>query len=138
MSEPIPEETPTEETAPPEEVSFPPFGENLFDAEGNPVVTWDFVNSLRVAYNSDGTTTTRPFTETELAMVADKQASDQLSANRAALLSKAHTALSANATFLAIASPTTAQAVTQVKALTRQINALIKLELNDLADVSGT
>lgn len=38
-------------------------------------------------------------------------------------------AISANQTFLAIASPTNAQAVAQVQALTRQMDALIKYVL---------
>lgn len=118
--------------------SFPPFGENLYDAEGNPMVVWDFTNNLRVEYNSDGTTTSRPFTDEELAMVADKQAATQAVDNREALLVKAAQALTNNATFLAIASPTQAQAVTQVKALTRQVNALIRMQLGDTADISDT
>ena len=44
----------------------------------------------------------------------------------------------ANATFLALAAPTNAQVLAQTKALTRQVNALIKLRVQDLADLSGT
>lgn len=54
------------------------------------------------------------------------------------LRSKAQTALSVNATFLAIASPTNAQVVAQVKALTRQNNALIRLQIGDLSSTTGT
>lgn len=43
------------------------------------------------------------------------------------LHARARQALAANATFLAIPAPTNAQAVAQVKALTRQTNALIRL-----------
>lgn len=42
---------------------------------------------------------------------------------------KAWTAISNNNDFLAIASPTSAQAIAQVQALTRQMNALIKFVL---------
>jgi len=45
----------------------------------------------------------------------------------AALLNKASNAVATNVTYLAIASPTTAQNVTQVRALTRQTNALMRL-----------
>jgi hypothetical protein len=58
--------------------------------------------------------------------------------NQQALNQKAQTALSHNATFLGIASPTSAQAITQVQALTRQTNALIRLVLGLLDSTSGT
>src|SRR5687768_12691247 len=45
------------------------------------------------------------------------------------LRSKAAGALQANATFLALASPTNAQTLAQVQRLTRQNNALIRLML---------
>lgn len=54
------------------------------------------------------------------------------------LLARAAGALSGNATFLALASPTTAQAITQVKALTRQVDALIRLAANQLDSTGGT
>ena len=49
--------------------------------------------------------------------------------NRDAILTAARTALATNRTFVALASPSTAQVVAQVKALTRQINALARLEI---------
>lgn len=53
---------------------------------------------------------------------------------------KVRAALVGNATFLAIASPTAAQIAAQVKALTRQNNALIRLLIGDdlLGDNAGT
>lgn len=59
-------------------------------------------------------------------------------ANQATLLSKAQAALTNNETFLALATPTSAQAVAQVQALTRQVNALIRLATSELSSVSGT
>ena len=59
-------------------------------------------------------------------------------ANTQTLLAKAPAAFTNNATYLAIVSPTTAQAVTQVARLTRQVNALIKLTQGLLADTTGT
>lgn len=58
--------------------------------------------------------------------------------NEANLLQKAQTALANNVAYLAIASPTQAQAISQVAALTRQIDALIKLATDTLSDTTGT
>jgi hypothetical protein len=54
------------------------------------------------------------------------------------LQQKALNALTSNATYLGIGTPTTAQAVAQVASLTRQVNALIRLQLNLLDSTSGT
>lgn len=49
------------------------------------------------------------------------------------------TALASNATFLALASPTNAQAVAQVQLLTREVNAIIRLLVTQqFDDISGT
>jgi hypothetical protein len=64
--------------------------------------------------------------------------STQDQANQQAILDKATLAITTNATFLALANPTTAQAITQVKALTRESNGLIRLLLGALTDVSDT
>lgn len=58
--------------------------------------------------------------------------------NRDDLLSKAAAALSANATYLATANGTAAQTAAQVKALTRQVDALIRLQTGRLEDTTGT
>lgn len=59
-------------------------------------------------------------------------------ANQQTLTAKAQAALINNATFLVIGNPTQAQAVTQVQALTRQVNALIRLALNQFDTTTGT
>lgn len=59
-------------------------------------------------------------------------------ANASDLTTKATTALTTNATFLALANPTTALTLAQVKALTRQMNALIRMTLGQLDDTAGT
>ena len=52
--------------------------------------------------------------------------------NRRTILSQAAQAMSDNRTYLAIGSPTNAQNLAQIRALTRQINGLIRLQLQDL------
>lgn len=51
-------------------------------------------------------------------------------ANQQTLQSQAQTALVNNRAFLAIGSPSNAQVSTQVKALTNQVQALIRMALN--------
>lgn len=58
--------------------------------------------------------------------------------NKRSLEAKSNTALTANATYIAIASPTNAQTTAQVKALSRQNNALIRLLLKKLDTTNGT
>lgn len=56
--------------------------------------------------------------------------------NSVTIKDRAATALTNNVTFLALGSPSNAQVVAQVKALTRQVNGLIRLTINSLDDVS--
>lgn len=58
--------------------------------------------------------------------------------NEQQIRDKARQALASNASFLALATPTNAQTVAQVRALTRQTNALLRLYLDALNDVSDT
>jgi hypothetical protein len=55
--------------------------------------------------------------------------------NEDTLRKQAAQALDSNRAFLALASPTAAQNAIQIKALTRQVQAIIRFELDDL---SGT
>ncbi len=58
--------------------------------------------------------------------------------NRDDLLTKAANALAGNVAYIALATPTNAQIAAQVKALTRQVDAIIRLVAGRLDDVSGT
>ena len=58
--------------------------------------------------------------------------------NERSVRDKARLALTANATYLALANPTAAQNTAQIKKLTRECSGLIRLLLNQLDDVSDT
>lgn len=58
--------------------------------------------------------------------------------NEQTLLVKAAAALANNITYLGLTSPTNAQVVAQVAALTRQVNALIRLALGALDSTTGS
>lgn len=74
-------------------------------------------------------------TASELALIETaRQVVVNQETNKKTIEQQAITALTTNKTFLAI-TPTTAQVVTQTKALTRQINGVIRLILNQLEEV---
>lgn len=55
------------------------------------------------------------------------------SPNRLDMIAKLKGNLTDNKAYLAITSPTTANNTAQIKALTRQVNRLIRLAINDLS-----
>lgn len=95
---------------------------------------------------STGTTSVVPLTPEQLAaaeaqrVAAEQAAASQavLDANATTLRSRAQRALNTNATFLALASPTNAQTLAQVRNLTRETSALIRLLLHQVDDITGT
>ena len=84
-------------------------------------------------YYVDGVQVTRA-----QAIAASDPATITASVNEKALIDKALAALTANNTFLAIATPTNAQVSAQGKALTRQSTARLRLASRALSDTSGT
>ena len=84
-----------------------------------------------------GVVTVRDLTPEELAQraldeaqaLADAQTRQLTDGNRTTLTDRAATALQGNRDFLALASPTQADALAQIKDLTRQSTALIRLML---------
>ena len=69
--------------------------------------------------------------------VTDPRAATQV-ATRDQLLAAARAAVASNRDYLALAPPSTAEAVAQVAALTRQTNALIRLVARDLTNDEET
>jgi hypothetical protein len=81
---------------------------------------------------------TRPYSPEEIAAADAAIAARGLESNREALIAKARQALNANATYLALASPTNAQNLAQIRLLTREATALIRLTIGALETTDGT
>lgn len=90
-------------------------------------------------WNAQGIQTLqRALTTDESATLAATDLDNSQSANGATLKQRAQTALTANTTFLALASPTNAQTLAQVQLLTKECNGLIRLALGLLDSTAGT
>jgi hypothetical protein len=83
-------------------------------------------------------TINRAMTADEIAAETAAEAATSAAVNADALRAKAQQALTANATFQALASPTNAQVLAQVQLLTKECNGLIRLALSLLDSTSGT
>ena len=101
---------------------------------------WDDDARTYTEWDAQGVQSSQRSYTTEENTAADARAAAALLVSNATTLrDRAAAALSSNADFLANASPTNAQAVTQVRALTRQVNAIIRLlVLNAVDDISDT
>lgn len=97
------------------------------------------VTNTQTVNNPDGSTTvTTTYSDGTISVVWTPAAGSP-AANAQTLLQRAQQALANNATFLANASPTNAQIATQVKALTRQINGVIRLlAVNDTSTITDS
>lgn len=102
------------------------------------VESGDDATRIVTTYPPTGGPTTRPYTAAENAAADARAAETAAATNAQTLRDKATAALAGNATYLALATPSNAQVAAQVKALTRQVNALIRLEVRALTDVSDT
>lgn len=105
--------------------------------DGTVLEQWDDAVRVYTDFRADPDTS-RPYTDEENAAADARAADAQAATNAATLRDRARTAVQGNRDFLALASPTNAQTLAQVKALTRQNNAIIPLVLGVTAttDVS--
>jgi len=93
------------------------------------VTTWDDAGTV---------TDTRPYTAEEQAAADAEAVQRTAGTNRATIEDRAVTALAANATYLAIGSPSNAQNLAQIRLLTRECTGLIRLLLDQLDTTNGT
>jgi hypothetical protein len=80
----------------------------------------------------------RAYTPEETAIAAVLTAATTADTNKATIEQRAQTALAANETFLALASPSNAQNAAQIKLLTRECQGLIRLAIKALDSLNGT
>lgn len=77
--------------------------------------------------------TVQPYTVEENVAADDRSAAALAASNEQTLRQRATVALSTNAAFLDLSAPTNAQSLAQIKALTRQMNGLIRLAVGELS-----
>jgi hypothetical protein len=95
--------------------------------------------TTRVLVSDDGTTRTFDVSDGKAIIGRDVETiPTTVQVNAATVQSRAKAALTANATFLAVPTPTAAQVGNQVKVLTKESSAVIRLLLGLLDDVSDT
>jgi hypothetical protein len=110
-----------------------------FDGTGRLRQRWDDTTRLYTAWNEAGVQTEqRPYTSQEQSEADGRVAAQALSANRDSMREKARQAVTSNNNYLALNSPNNSQNLAQIRSLTRQINALIKLEFDDVSSSDGT
>jgi type 1 fimbria pilin len=106
--------------------------------DGVLIQQWDDTNREFTTWDAEGNPTSRPYTVEENAQADIRALRQAESTNETSLRDKLRLALTANNDYLAISSPTAAQTTAQVKLLSRQANALIRLANQQLDSDAGT
>jgi hypothetical protein len=124
---------------------FHPGGYNAQAVAGNMAERWS--NGTQpsdapagyTSWDPDGVqTSSRPLTAMESTAFADQETAAQSVANGDSLRTKMQQTLVANATYLALTTPTTAQTTAQVARNTKAISGIARLLLGQLDDITGT
>lgn len=96
----------------------------------NKAEEWDSETGTYTAWDDRGNVVEqRPFTSGEDAAFRERVKEEARTTNQAAIVQQARTAVSSNASYLAIGTPTNAQVAAQVRALTQQNNKIIRVLL---------
>lgn len=94
---------------------------------------WDYSTRRYRRFAANGAVEEeRPFTADEEALALAEEAEEVREGNDRTIRQRAQSALADNRTFLALGSPTNAQTLAQVRRLTQQNVALIRLALDQL------
>lgn len=99
---------------------------------GNRLEEWDSVAGYTRWSDAGAVLERRALTAEEAAPLAAQEADNVRTTNGDSLRAQASGALAANRSYIALASPTATDTTKQVKALSRQMNALIRLLLGQL------
>lgn len=99
---------------------------------------WSTVTGYTAWSLAGAVTAQRALTQAEADAFAAEDAAALAVTNETTLRDRAAAALTANDTFLALASPTNAQTLAQVQKLTRECSGLIRLVIRALDTTDGT
>jgi hypothetical protein len=99
-----------------------------YDPSGVLRKQWNDATRTFTAWNAAGQqTSTRPYTAAENARADALAAAAAADQNASTIKAQVAAAITANKAYVALANPTTAQTTAQVKALSRQLNGVMRL-----------
>lgn len=108
-------------------------------ADSRLIAKWDDVARTFTRWDENGVQIEqRVYTQWENEQADLREGAEALSTNERTLRDRATSALANNADYLDLVSPSNAQALAQIRSLTKQMNALIRLTVNQLADIADT
>lgn len=111
---------------------------DVYDADGILIYSKRYFDDGSIEVFENGTTTSYAATPETILFAQELIGYQTKESNQNTLRSRADAALNVNNDFLALASPTNAQVLAQVRVLTKENNALIRLILDKVNDISDT